>query len=159
MSVARQPMLHVEPGVAVDDRLGDALQQAHQQLVAQCGDAQDFRQLRVAGATCGRCRDSRYRWAYPTCPNERLAPDPHRESAAPASMSVTAAAHRLPAAPELVAGKAQRVGTHFVEVDVDVTGRLHRVGVDRYLKLVGNLDQAVNGLDSADLVVGPHDAD
>ena len=60
---------------------------------------------------------------------------------------------------ELVAGHGERVRAAGGEVDRELRGGLHRVGVERHAVLVCHRGQLLHRLDRAHLVVRPHHAD
>eukprot|EP01032_Pedospumella_encystans_P028682 gene28682-32396_t len=62
-------------------------------------------------------------------------------------------------AADLVPGQCQRVDPGGREVDRDGADGLHAVGVDGDAGRGGERDDLVDGLERADLVVGPHDRD
>ena len=62
-------------------------------------------------------------------------------------------------AAELVTGDGERVRAAGREVDGQLRGGLHRVGVERHAVLVGHRRELADRLHRADLVVRPHHAD
>jgi hypothetical protein len=66
---------------------------------------------------------------------------------------------RSDGAAELMAGDGEGVGAAGGEVDGNLACCLDGVGVEEDAAGMGDLGELGDGLDGADLVVGPHDAD
>jgi len=60
---------------------------------------------------------------------------------------------------ELVSGDAEQMAADGLDVDGDLSGSLHRVGVEGDLGFGGDFSDGFDGLDDAGFVVGHHDAD
>ena len=60
---------------------------------------------------------------------------------------------------EFVAGEGQHVDVLLLDVDGQMSRRLHGVGVEQDALLPADRADLRNGLDGADLVVGVHDGD
>ena len=67
-------------------------------------------------------------------------------------------AHALGAV-ELVAGQAQHINVLFLDVDMHMAHRLHRVGVEGHAGFLADRADLRDGQDGADLVVGVHGGD
>ena len=60
---------------------------------------------------------------------------------------------------QLVARDGQQVAPDFVDIDRDLSRRLHGVGVEVNIGFGSNLSNLCDGLHDAGLVVGEHDGD
>ena len=153
--VARQPLRAWRR--AVQDRVGDASEHLADEVVPQ--------RRQPLGLSDPPLRADHRR--------DRERPDRGRVQGARPDVAFLAAAvqhrHRRHAtaqdqragpdrAAQLVRGHGHRVHAGRGEVDRQLRGRLHRVGVERHAELVRHLGQRRDRLHGADLVVGPHHA-
>ena len=144
--------------MAVEANVGDILQNAVDQPVAQGGEAAGiFRQLRNGqfdGGSQAHDAGQVFR-ARAQAALLRAAEDQVGDLHALADVERADALGRV----ELVAGKAEHVHVPVVHVDGHGAHGLHRVGVEQHTRFMGNFADLADGLDGADFVVGGHDGD